>query len=118
MSETFARPLVIGYLAFDRPIGAGGILGNSVPTLQRMERRVAEPPMPAQEQDGTKFGIDDTTSLIREWLKMAGARDRLGAFLQQKGMSPDLIPNVLLGAEFAALRKEIVNAFAIGANCG
>lgn len=39
MSETFGRPLVIGYTAFDRPIGRGGILGNSIPTLQRIERQ-------------------------------------------------------------------------------
>lgn len=41
MSETFARPLVIGYMAFDRPIGPDGTLGSSVPTLQRLERRSA-----------------------------------------------------------------------------
>jgi hypothetical protein len=43
MSETFGRPLVIGYVAFDRPIGPGGALGKSLPTLPRVERRVPEP---------------------------------------------------------------------------
>jgi hypothetical protein len=41
MSETFPRPLVIGYVAFDRPISPGGVLGPSVPTFQRLERRIA-----------------------------------------------------------------------------
>jgi hypothetical protein len=49
MSETFARPLVVGYIGVDRPIGTGGILGPSVLTRQRVERRVTGPVARASE---------------------------------------------------------------------
>ena len=118
MSETFARPLVIGYIAFDRPIGANGILGRAVPTLQRMEGRIAEPAIPTKEEDATVFGIDENTDRINQWLRIEGTRGMLAKFLEQKKIGRDLIPNVILGAEYADLRKEIVKNFAIGANCG
>ena len=43
MNETFPRPLVIGYLAFDRPIQADGSLGAPLPT----EARVSGEPVKA-----------------------------------------------------------------------
>lgn len=119
MSETFARPLVIGYIAFDRPIGRGGVLGDSVPTLQRVEKRVAEPVAPAsQEASSSTFNLDQNGILINWWLKTPGNRQKLKDFLAQKNVPSDQVPNVEFGDEFAALREEIVQTFAIGANCG
>jgi len=40
LSETFKKPLVIGYLGFDLAIGEGGMLGAPIPTLALLERRV------------------------------------------------------------------------------
>jgi hypothetical protein len=40
LSETFARPLVVGYLGFDIPILAGGMLGAPIPTHAVLEGRV------------------------------------------------------------------------------
>src|SRR5262245_4689962 len=40
LNETFARPLVIGYLGFDIPILAGGKLGSPIPTHAVLEGRV------------------------------------------------------------------------------
>jgi hypothetical protein len=38
LSETFARPLVIGYLGFDMAIGAEGMLGPPIPTHAVLEQ--------------------------------------------------------------------------------
>lgn len=115
MSETFARPLVIGYIAFDRAIGHGGTLGRAVSTLQRVERRVAEQPVPAPD---TTFDVDENSGLIDEWAKEPSNRAMLRDFLAKRDVPDRLIPNVTFGKEFVALRKEIVDAFGIGANCG
>jgi hypothetical protein len=40
LNETFARPLVVGYLGFDIPILAGGMLGAPIPTHAALEGRV------------------------------------------------------------------------------
>ncbi|MEM6256681.1 MAG: hypothetical protein AAGI37_00025 [Planctomycetota bacterium] len=39
LDETFKRPVVIGYLAFDMAIGEGGILGPPIPTLAVFENQ-------------------------------------------------------------------------------
>lgn len=44
MSETFTRPLVVGYLSFDFPVLADGSLGPPAATLARLER--AAPALP------------------------------------------------------------------------
>ena len=116
MSETFARPLVIGYIAFDRAIGPGGLLGRAVSTLQRVERRVTEPPVPTSED--TVFDIDENSELIDEWVNLPGNRAILSQFLEKKGIPPRDIPSVTFGKQHVALRNEIVNTFGIGANCG
>ena len=41
LKETFARPVVIGYLAFDMAITADGRLGPPVPTLVVVDQQVA-----------------------------------------------------------------------------
>ncbi|HWB20212.1 MAG TPA: hypothetical protein VG711_07930 [Phycisphaerales bacterium] len=43
MDETFVRPLVVGYLAFDIPIQADGRLGPGISSEQRFERKIDFP---------------------------------------------------------------------------
>ncbi|NVM57802.1 MAG: hypothetical protein HWN51_06765 [Desulfobacterales bacterium] len=40
LSETFNRPVVIGYLGFDMEIGSDGILGPPIPTYARLESKI------------------------------------------------------------------------------
>ncbi len=61
MNETFPRPLVIGYLAFDRVIGEGGILGPPLPTQARVTGRDVNEAVVA-------FAADANTAKIRDWL--------------------------------------------------
>lgn len=64
MNETFPRPLVIGFLAFDRSIEDSGVLGPPLPTQARVTgRRVAE--------GAATFGADANTAKIRAWLDAA-----------------------------------------------
>ncbi|HEV2718831.1 MAG TPA: hypothetical protein VG323_02340 [Thermoanaerobaculia bacterium] len=121
LNETFPRPLVIGYIAFDRPIGAGGVLGSAQPTLQRLEGR---PLLPASEPTAAEgkmpFGVDANTYAIRQWLKTSGNRELLGEWLQkttQQKLSGKDIPFVEAGETFAALRQQIVDSFGIGGAC-
>jgi hypothetical protein len=43
LSETFDKPLVIGYLAWDVPVYAGGVLGAPIPTFESLEGRGQTP---------------------------------------------------------------------------
>jgi len=72
MNETFPRPLVVGYLAFDRSIEAGGLLGPPLPTQARVTGRTV--PM------ATTYAADDNTAKIRTWLDASPANR---AVLQQ-----------------------------------
>jgi hypothetical protein len=61
MNETFPRPLVIGYLAFDRSIEEGGLLGPPLPTQARVTG--------GHVSAGTAvFAPDPNTARIRTWL--------------------------------------------------
>jgi hypothetical protein len=42
MSQSFDRPLAVGYLAFDVPVFPGGDLGYPVPTFQRLQGKLPE----------------------------------------------------------------------------
>lgn len=43
LAESFDRPLVIGYLAFDVPVYYGGVLGAPIPTYERLEGQAPSP---------------------------------------------------------------------------
>lgn len=115
LNETFPRPLVIGYIAFDRPIEAGGMLGSAQPTLQRLEGRALLPVSDAK----ISFDVDANTYAIRQWLKTPGNREQLGEWLQKttQKLSGKDIPFVLNGKDFTALRQQIVESFGIGGVC-
>lgn len=49
MAESFDTLLVIGYLGYDVPVYRTGDLGAPVPTFERLERRVPEPTLRADE---------------------------------------------------------------------
>ena len=122
MSETFDRPVVVGYIAYDRPIAEGGRLGSSTPTLLRVEQRPTAPPRTddttASISTRATFGPDINTHLIAAWLNTGTNREMLGAWLRAKGNDPTAIPAYLTGTEFSDLRRQIVEAFAIGGTCG
>lgn len=44
LAESFDRLLAVGYLGFDVPVLAGGVLGAPLPTFQILDRTVAAPP--------------------------------------------------------------------------
>jgi len=49
LSETFSRPLVIGYLGFDMAIRAGGMLGPPIPTYAVLQDKATPVTTPAVE---------------------------------------------------------------------
>lgn len=105
MTETFRRPLVVGYLAFDREIEESGALGPVIATRQLI--------------DGTSYGADEPSSQIDCWLSRADAnRQRLRSWLQRNGIDPELLPNFIVGAEYASRRAQAVKELRIGGNCG
>jgi len=126
MSETFDRPLVIGYLAYDRPISDKGVLGGSQPTLQRMESRpvaasqpTVTPILPVKPRPDvvTDFHKDPNSVAINAWLRQPGNKEFLKLWLTQNNLDPNTITAYLFG-DFAALRQRIVDAFKIGDACG
>ena len=80
LSETFSRPLVIGYLGFDMAIRTGGMLGPPIPTYAVLEKEVYPLTTPAVEtltisllrgeyailKELSRQGDDEATSLVKE----------------------------------------------------
>lgn len=104
MNEVFPRPLVIGYLAFDRAIDASGRLGPPLPTHARVQNK----PIAV----GTaEYGTDPNAQKIRDWLNAdPGNRQKLRDWLSAHGNDPNSIPMILNAENAAPLRAEIVSA--------
>jgi hypothetical protein len=105
--ETFHRPLVIGYLASDFAIVAGGRCATPVPTLSILERRTVAPGRTIEYQ-----GCDENCSRIRPWLKQAGSQQKLATWLEKEGGGIAIAD--LLTGDYATLRhravKELIEA--------
>ena len=110
LTETFDRPLVIGYLAFDLPILEGGMLGAPVSTLAQLESR--EP----SRGRFVQFKPDDNSPRIRAWLREPGNREQFDAFVATKlpGFDPARdTAEIISGDKYDRLRAEIVDHFNI-----
>lgn len=107
MNETFPRPLVIGYLAFDRPIGEAGILGPPIPTHARVTNKTVS--------YGTAvFGADENTKKIRTWLRASPSnRQALRDWLAAHGAADVGTPLFVNGEEYRQLRASAVSALGI-----
>ncbi|HEX2832072.1 MAG TPA: hypothetical protein VHW00_03605 [Thermoanaerobaculia bacterium] len=107
MNETFPRPLVIGYLAFDREILPDGHLGPALPTHARVSGE------DVNEAVTVAFGEDKNTGRIRSWLEASPAnRDRLNSWLSSN--APNTTIAVLLNSDQnRQLRANAVVALAI-----
>ena len=101
MNETFPRPLVVGYLAFDRPIEADGRLGAPLPT----EARVSGEPV----SGGTAiFATDTNADRLRAWMSNDDAnRNALADWLSRNAANTS-IPVFLNGSQFELLRAKAV----------
>lgn len=104
MNEVFPRPLVIGYLAYDRAISPQGTLGPPIPTHARVQgKRMAV--------SSAEYGGDPSSQKIRQWMKAdARNRQKLGDWLAARGEDPNAIPMILNTENYAPLRAEIVAA--------
>jgi hypothetical protein len=100
--ETFPRPLVVGYLAFDFPIDANGNLG--LPVTTKANLRAAGAPV--------VFGRDSNSDLIQTWLLNTPAPGRenlkkLNDWLHARHYDAD-VPALLSADKYAAERAEVV----------
>lgn len=106
LSETFPRPLVIGYIAFDLPILDGGALGPPVATQAQISG--------TSVLAATHYGVDANSERISAWLAADPQHVAdLRAWLAAQGQSAPGLTNVVEGAEFNALRARIVDEFHI-----
>lgn len=100
MNETFPRPLVVGYLAFDRAINDGGFLGPPIPTQARVTGK--------QTIVATaSLAIDDTSrTRIEAWLNSdpSGNSAKFRTWLTQNGYDPARTPVYVLGEQWSSLR--------------
>lgn len=104
LSETFPRPLVIGYLAFDLPILDGGMLGAPVATQAQIRGTPVLPP--------TRYGVDANSERVSAWLEADAQRvAELKAWLATEGHGDVGLTNVVEGAEYGDLRARIVEHF-------
>jgi hypothetical protein len=106
MNETFPRPLVIGYLAFDRSIDEGGLLGPALPTQARVTGRKVSGAT-------VMYAADDNSAKIRSWLDAApGNRQKLREWLQANadGVGSAVFLN---GEPYRQLRANAIAALGI-----
>jgi len=116
LNETFDRPLVIGYIAFDLPILAGGQLGAPVATLAQLDLRTAngkQAPVMYGEPQPLLYGIDDNTPALRAWNRDKGNHEKLIEYLAKKGLAEREIPYVLNAEKYKDLRSDIVSEFKV-----
>jgi hypothetical protein len=106
MNETFPRPLVIGYLAFDRAINDDGTLGPPIPTHARVTNKVIAPATAV-------YGSDGNADRIRVWLNAnASNRKTLQDWLAPR--APDVsVPVFLNGGQYAQLRATAISELRI-----
>ncbi len=106
LSETFPRPLVIGYLAFDLPILDGGRLGAPVATQAQIRGTSVLPP--------TQYGVDANSERVSAWLAANAQRvAEVKAWLAAEGHADLGLTNVVEGAQYADLRARLVEHFQI-----
>lgn len=119
MSESFDRPIVIGYIAYDRAIGPGGVLGQPRPTLQQMEGTIDPAPQPSQNDvaQSVPFGPDANSAVIRAFTKDDANRTSLQNWLNAQSITTS-IPLIINGQDQARLRQRIVDEFNLGGPCG
>jgi hypothetical protein len=101
LSESFDRPLVIGYLGFDVPFYSGGVLGAPIPTFERLEEHTL-----ARVSDVTKLSLEQSRyKLEEEALEMLAAKN-IGQALHVARLTADE-----LGAkDFSGALREIKDA--------
>jgi hypothetical protein len=119
LSETFDRPIVIGYLAYDRAIGDNGFLGQPRSTMQQLEQTGAPtpPPLPNADDVSKRFGDDANSVTIRNWVADPQNRATLRQYLQDENVTLP-VAMVLNAADQAPLRQRIVDQFNLGGPCG
>ena len=106
MNETFPRPLVIGYLAFDRPIEANGRLGAALPT----EARVSGKPVSGAT---VAYAADSNADKLRAWLGTDPAnREKLEAWLSRNAANTS-IALFLNGSQFEVLSGKAVQELGV-----
>jgi len=105
MNETFPRPLVIGYLAFDRAITATGSLGPPLPTHARVTGQEVGAP-------SAVFGTDTNADKLRAWLTPAN-RQTLEDWLAKNAANTS-IAVFLNGSQFELLRAKAVQELGVG----
>lgn len=107
--ESFARPLVIGYLASDYEILSGGRLNAPVSTLLRLEGQA-----PATGKPIVPFeGCDADCDTIEDWLDADDANfERLRNWLERRGVN--LEPYQVQFGPYPELRTLIVKELVAG----
>ncbi|HEX8409212.1 MAG TPA: hypothetical protein VF883_10120 [Thermoanaerobaculia bacterium] len=106
INETFPRPLVVGYLAFDRPVNPDGSLGPAIPTHARVTGQ------PTAGATAT-FGTDSSADTLRGWLDADPAnRARLTDWLSRNAANTS-ITMFLNGGQFNVLRAKAVQELGI-----
>lgn len=99
--ETFRRPLVIGYLASDFPIGAAGKCAAPIPTFSVLEGRGAAAGKTIEYQ-----GCDENCARIRPWVKQGTNSQKLGTWLEEQGGAIAIAD--LLTGDYSRLRQRVV----------
>jgi hypothetical protein len=103
MLETFARPLAVGYLAFDYEILPGGKLNAPVSTFLRLSGQSPVPGKPVVPYSG----CDASCKALEDWLDADAGNDaRLRAWLERRRIG--LEPYQIYYGPYPELRQSIL----------
>lgn len=120
MDETFAKPVLIGYVGFSVPISEDelqGVVNGRVskltggPAKVRLHRTSLDPRK--RDKQVSTFGQDPNTAKLREWLKIQGNREKLSPWLSQHNLQKVGLTNILDAAKYSGVRQQIVDEFSI-----
>jgi hypothetical protein len=101
MNETFPRPLVVGFLAFDRPIESDGRLGPPLPTQARVEGKHVSAGVAV-------YGSDAKAEILRNWVNGdPDNRRKLDDWLR-KNAGNTSIATFLNGDQYKVMRAKAV----------
>ncbi len=102
LNESFPRPLVIGYVAFDFPVLEGGELGDPISSYNLLNRTAKEPDYVEN------FCQDSNTERIDEWVILGSNKDVLMHYLESNGYTKRDLPFVRYGCKHGNIRDKII----------
>src|SRR5262249_44900084 len=108
IDEEFDRPLVVGYLAFDRQVLPDGLLGPPIHTLARVQGT-------AHNRPYAVFAADAPTKALETWYRgdPGGPLPQPRQWMQENKLQGVLVSDFLYGPTYGTQRAEAIKSLSV-----